>query len=327
MIIFEETRSTWLTFWGKNHRTLSNHTPTRPGNRIIQGRFFVQFHTPVAADKQAFDRLCREVPRLAYEYQFSYLWLWKDAGEMSVCIEDDAIYMYSAKYKSFLAPIAEDLSEALDRLYEFCKEQDMPCIIISATDDVVALVKDDPRYALERTRELDDYVYTSEKLISLSGKHLQAKRNHISQFERDYSFTFKPITKADIEECLELDAKWNAEHDSPEVQAERSAIETAFRDWDLLNLLGAVIRVDGKVEAFTVGEIASPELAIIHFEKGNTDYHGIYPTINRLFCATYLSQVTYVNRQEDMGLESLRKAKQSYHPAVMVEKYTVERIC
>ncbi len=287
----------------------------------------MQFHTPVAADKQAFERLCREVPRLAYEYQFSYLWLWKDYEDLKVCIEDDAAYVYSPHDRTFLAPIAQDMPEALDRLYRYCKEQDIPCILTSVPEEVAALVKDDPRYTVERTRDLDDYVYTSEKLISLSGKHLQAKRNHISQFERDYSFSFKPITADDIQECLELDAQWNAEHDSPEVQEERMAIETAFRDWDFLNLIGAIVRIDGKVEAFTVGEIVGPEEAIIHFEKGNTAYHGIYTVINRLFCATHLSQVTYVNREEDMGLESLRKAKQSYHPALMVEKYTVERIC
>lgn len=287
----------------------------------------MQFHTPEQGDKQAFDRLCREVPRLAYEYQFSYLWLWKWGEKLTVCIEDDMAFVYSPRYRFFLAPIAQDMPEALDRLYAHCKEQDIPCIIHCATKDIADQVMDDPRYTVERDRDMDDYVYTSEKLISLSGKHLQAKRNHISQFERDYSFTFKPITPEDIDECLELDARWNAEHESEDVEHERMAIETAFKDWDFLNLIGAVIRVDGKVEAFTVGEIVSPEMAIIHFEKGDTQFHGIYPTINRLFCATYLSQVTYVNRQEDMGLESLRKAKQSYHPALMVEKYTIERIC
>ncbi|MFA6689301.1 MAG: DUF2156 domain-containing protein [Sphaerochaetaceae bacterium] len=288
----------------------------------------MQFHIPVAEDKQAYERLCREISCLAYEYRFSFLWLWKDSGDFSICIEDDAAYLYSAKFKLFLAPITKDMHEALDRLYAYCKKTDKPCILTSVPQNVVDLIKDDPRYMIERSRELDDYVYTSEKLISLSGKKLQAKRNHISQFERDCSFTFNELTKNDFEECLALDDFWNSQHDaSSEVRAERIALETAFRDWDMLGFIGAVIRVDGKVEAFTVGEIVDETEAIVHFEKGNTECHGIYPTINRLFCARFLSKVKYVDRQEDMGLESLRKAKMSYHPDLMVEKYTVERIC
>ncbi len=287
----------------------------------------MQFHFPVVEDQEAFTALCNQAHRFAYEYEFSFLWLWKDATKLSVCIEDDAAYMYDGLAQVFYAPIAQDMDRALDNLARFCQEKGLPCIIASVPADIAQNYMDDKRYIVRRMRDMDDYVYSTEKLISLSGKKLQAKRNHISQFERDYKFTFSLMGKSDIHECLELDAMWNAQRDGEDIRQERIALETAFKSWDLLNLCGAVIRIDGKVQAFTVGEIVRPDEAIIHFEKGNTEFHGIYTMINRLFCTSALSNITYVDRQEDMGLESLRKAKESYHPAFMVEKYTLIRSC
>jgi len=110
-----------------------------------------------------------------------------------------------------------------------------------------------------------------------------------------------------------------------EIQDELRAMRLAFDNWDALGLVGMLVCVDHHLTAFTVGEIIDDQLAIVHFEKGDTSYIGIYSVINQLFCSQYLSDVKYVNRQEDAGVEGLRKAKLSYKPDLMVEKYRVTR--
>jgi hypothetical protein len=111
-----------------------------------------------------------------------------------------------------------------------------------------------------------------------------------------------------------------------EITDELHAIQVAFDNWDLLGLVGILICVDHHLTAFTVGEVIDDQLAIVHFEKGDTSYTGIYAVINQLFSSMYLSDAKYINRQEDVGVEGLRKAKLSYQPAMMVEKYRVMKV-
>jgi len=184
-------------------------------------------------------------------------------------------------------------------------------------------------YTIEHVRNLDDYLYESEKLIHLGGKKLQAKRNHISQFERAYTYSVRSLSTKELrDECYKMTSTtWvdTKACTTKEIHDELGAIRRTFDNWDELGFVGILVCVDHNLTAFTVGEIIDNEMAIVHFEKGDTSYKGIYSVINQLFCSQYLSDVHYVNRQEDVGVEGLRKAKLSYRPDLMVEKYRVTK--
>lgn len=261
-----------------------------------------------------------------YEYNLSYLLLWREVEDIHIAVTADSLFVWQRASGNFLFPVSPDPAAAVEELYSFCREKKVPFVLKSVPAEVIPLLS--PEYKAERDRDLDDYLYTPEKLIGLHGKHLQAKRNHISQFVKNYEFIVDELSAASERECLEMDAQWTALHEeySKEIHEERMAIINAFKYWNILDLKGIALRIDGKIAAFTIGEIVRDGTeAIVHFEKGDIDYMGIYAAINHSFCEKYLASVTYIDRQEDVGLEGLRKSKLSYHPDLMAEKYIVCR--
>ncbi|MCL2367675.1 MAG: phosphatidylglycerol lysyltransferase domain-containing protein [Oscillospiraceae bacterium] len=172
-----------------------------------------------------------------------------------------------------------------------------------------------------------DYVYEAEKLATLAGKKLSAKRNHINRFlEQNPDWLFEPITAENLPLCIAMAERWAATHEKTvNFASELDALALAFAHFDALGLEGGLLRSDGEVIAFTMGEPLNSDTYIIHFEKAFSTIQGAYPMINREF-ARYIRErhphIQYINREDDLGIESLKKAKRSYYPAFMVEKYT-----
>lgn len=182
------------------------------------------------------------------------------------------------------------------------------------------------KYHAEENRDFFDYCYRTEDLINLSGKKYQSKRNHISFFERNNNWSCESMTAAHADECLEMNRKWLGEHtvgSEEELEEELEVIELAFRYFDDLNFKGIVLRADGRVIAFAIGEEIDEERFCIHFEKAFSSIRGSYAMINRLFAERELSSYRFINREDDAGQENLRISKLSYHPAYFVEKYQV----
>lgn len=170
-----------------------------------------------------------------------------------------------------------------------------------------------------------DYVYLRDNLATLAGRKYHAKKNHANAFRKENpDYVFSLITKEDIADCIAFADLWcemkgqNAEG----LRCELCALEEALNNFGILKIRGALIRINGVVQAFSIGEKYNKDMAVIHFEKANPDIRGIYAVINQDFCAKVWTDVTYINREEDMGLEGLRKAKESYQPEFMVKKYT-----
>jgi len=261
-----------------------------------------------------------------YEYNLSYLLLWREVEDIHIAIDEEDLFIQQRASHSFLLPLSDNIPKAIGKLENHCKESGIPFYLKSVPAEAISSLPED--LIKERDRDLDDYLYTFERLSGLRGKHLQAKRNHISQFEKAYEYTVELLSKESERECLGMDDYWSSLHKmySQEVNEERMAIVNAFKYWDILDLKGLAIRIDGKIAAFTIGEVVRDgREAIVHFEKGNIDYMGIYSAINNLFVKQCLEGVTYINRQEDVGIEGLRKSKLSYHPEAMAEKWIVCR--
>jgi len=172
-----------------------------------------------------------------------------------------------------------------------------------------------------------DYVYLLDKLVALVGNKLHSKRNHINRFKNNNSWSFEQISSENLGECWEMNIEWCKAHgsnDEDQLAKENCAVRRCFKHFTELGLEGGLIRLNDRVIAYTMGEKLNSDTYVIHIEKAFGEIQGAYQMINREF-ASFIQQnhpeIIYVNREEDMGLEGLRKAKLSYHPDKMEEKF------
>lgn len=276
-------------------------------------------HRYGAGDQELFRKHSGSLDTLSYVYKPSYPMLWDQEEEIHIYEGKEGLYVYQRASDTFLMPFSRDMEKAVKELEWLRGEEGLSSPVAFIPDNYSSFF---PKAS--RDMDSDEYLYYSEKLIRLSGKHLQAKRNHISQFERSFTYSFQALGKNDFDECIDLDRSWEEEKDQQyieELEHERKAIRNAFDSWDSFGFSGATIKIDGRIIAFTVGEKVSDKEGIIHFEKADTSYIGSYATINHHFIATYFSDLETINRQEDMGVEGMRKAKKSYHPYRMLEMW------
>lgn len=169
-----------------------------------------------------------------------------------------------------------------------------------------------------------DYIYRKEDLATLAGKKYHAKRNHIAAFSRRFAWCYEPIdlgNTADVQVCAHRWYTENAHRLTPELDAEREGLQVLLAHFDTLGLLGGAIRVDGQIVAFCIASHLNTDMVDIHIEKALAAYEEAYAVINNQFAKHLAPEIQYINREDDMGLEGLRKAKLSYHPAALLQKY------
>ena len=179
------------------------------------------------------------------------------------------------------------------------------------------------RYQIKENRDAFDYLYLQSDLAALAGKKYHSKRNHIHAFEKRFAWEFCPITEENTDQVLRCAEKWYAENEDRldrYMRCEATGIRTMLENREALGISGGVIFADSQVVAFTMGSPVNSEVFDIHIEKALADYAECYTLINREFAKT-LSAYRYINREDDMGLEGLRKAKLSYHPALLLPKH------
>jgi len=180
------------------------------------------------------------------------------------------------------------------------------------------------RFEISAMTDYYDYVYETERLISLAGKPLHTKRNHVNKFKKSYTYRYEQITSADAEEILEKYDAWLAGRETEKdyyLDGERLSIADILHNFESLGCSGAKLYADGNLCAFTIGEQLNGDTALIHIEKADIAYDGAYAAINQMFAENRWAGFKYINREDDFGIEGLRKAKLSYRPAFMVEKY------
>jgi hypothetical protein len=179
---------------------------------------------------------------------------------------------------------------------------------------------------VEPTPDQFDYVYRSEDLIKLAGRKYHSKRNHISKFLRNYSFSYTSLESDHVKGCSELAESWcqlrRCEEDM-NLLDEWEAVREALKHFSGLRIEGGVILIDDKVEAFALVELLNHQTAVVHIEKANPHIPELYSVINQQFCERSWQNVTYVNREQDLGEPGLRKAKLSYYPVRLEEKFQI----
>ena len=190
------------------------------------------------------------------------------------------------------------------------------------------------RDSFHSVRDSADYVYETEQLAQLHGKKLQAKRNHCNRFEAAYpDYRVLPLTADQLPRCRAFTDEWYRlhflENDPADYALEQRAIGLAFDHFDALGMTGLVLEVEGEVVAFAMGNPIRPDMFDVNFEKARADMNGPYPMINREFArriAQEQPQYRFLNREDDMGLEGLRRAKESYIPDLLLEKLLAEEL-
>jgi len=237
---------------------------------------------------------------------------------------------YRDKYPCIFAPLSlstPDYEKVIMILADYFHAKGYPLVLKSVPEDIKNEIENAMPGKIIFREDLNnfDYVYLARDLIELKGKKFRQKRNHINKFLKSYEYQYENMSDNNLDECLKTELTWLSQQSNSEDQSileEKQAVGEAIKNFHELKLTGGVIRVHGKVRAFSLGELLNPDMAVIHIEKANTDYAGSFNMINWLFALNAWSNVTYINREEDMGIPGLRKAKISYNPIKMVKKYT-----
>ncbi|MCL2567836.1 MAG: phosphatidylglycerol lysyltransferase domain-containing protein [Oscillospiraceae bacterium] len=292
----------------------------------------IHFHPVTLEDKRWVDRILRLEDSRSTDFCFTSILVWNDTYHQQLAAFGDRLlyklFYHGAPFYGF--PVGRGpLRPVICALYCDAETDGVPLKISGITAQNYQALEEEFPGQFEFTADTFafDYVYEAESLATLAGKKLSAKRNHINRFiENNPDWAFEPIRMETLLECVFMTREWARHHQKDETfAAELLALDIAFANYDALRLEGGLIRSGGKVVAFAIGEPINSDTYIVHFEKAFSDIQGAYPMINREFarwiCATH-PHIRYINREDDLGIESLQRAKRSYYPVFMVEKYS-----
>ncbi len=228
----------------------------------------------------------------------------------------------------YLFPVGEgDPAPVLQALFDEAAARGERLRFVSVSEDELPylVAQWGQKSVIEETRDFEDYLYDAEKLSTLSGKKLHAKRNHINAFCAAHDWHAQPLVPERFEDCMEILQSWQEGKDES-VLAEQRAIERGFAAWKALSLDGILLYADGEPAAFAVGSRVTRDTFCVHFEKAALDFQGAFPLVNREFVRAVLEKypdITTINREEDMGIPNLRAAKLSWRPVALLKKFAV----
>lgn len=287
----------------------------------------LSFQPVTLADRGWIHEILYSAGRPGCEYSFANLYFWT-GNYGGVCRVGDFLCQeshYGIKRSYFFPAGSGDPYKPLEALRADAAEHSVPFILRGVTDDDKEVLEAlyPGCFRFQQIRDAYDYVYPIEKLKTLAGKKLQAKRNHINRFAQTHPdwYTIK-ITAENLTDFAPLLSDWYDSHEGDALSTERWALENAMAHFDELQMEGLMLHDGEKIVAFSMGNRITKEIYDVNFEKAYADIQGAYPMINREFSrmvAEKYPEVLFLNREDDMGLDGLRKAKMSYHPDLLVK--------
>lgn len=220
-----------------------------------------------------------------------------------------------------------DIKEIFREMAKTAVSGKYPLAVIGVTEDKLTLLREIFGGSFEAVPYPDgfDYIYETKDIIEMSGKKYHKKRNHLAQFRKSYeNSTFSEMTESDFDECIAMSANfYNEKHGYTDKSSvvEQFAIHTYFSHFKELELKGGVLRADGRLAGFSIGERLSGNTFVTHIEKADVNYKGAYTALTQAFTERFAGDFKYINREEDLGIEGLRKAKESWYPVFLLKKY------
>lgn len=287
----------------------------------------LDFKTPTVEDKKWADEYLKNVKSYNCEYTYGCIYVWRAYYRTEIARFNDFLicrWGKAPKY-SYSMPLGKgDYKLAIDAIIEDAKSNADGVRIYGITEPYMDILNElyPDKFNFEFVEDGFDYIYDIQKMATLSGKKYHGKRNHITNFKKNNpNWSFEILDEDNINECIELHSKWISEHtDDVDFSFEFEAVLSGFENYKELGFVGGVLKVDGKAIAYTFGEPLNDDVFVSHFEKAPADIQGAYPIINQEFTKNCLMNYKYVNREEDLGIEGLRKAKQSYNPEILLKK-------
>jgi len=257
----------------------------------------------------------------ASDLNFLTLYSWKDLYKTEVFIDNDLmIFKDNRAEVIFSPPLAKSKTAfnlGIDLIKDYCKSEGIKVKIQGISDNLREIIDNKENYDFMPQPEHAEYIYNSCDLINLNGKKLHAKRNHVNRFIKTYSYQFVPYQENFRSQIQRIIEKWNEKQG---FDFESQAICNALNNLEILNSYCDCLFVEKELVGFAIGTTLK-EYGLVVFEKCDSNYIGVYQIINNLFAAKNFKEVSYINRQEDLGIEALKKAKMSYYPVFLQEKY------
>ena len=291
----------------------------------------IEFKDITPQDKELITSFTRHSQRRNCDLSFSNLCSWRFLYNTQFSVLDGYLLLkfWAESKLVYMMPIGQgNLGKVLGAMIQDAHEEKAPfCLLGICADmcaDLEALMPG--RFLFTADRDYADYLYLHTDLATLAGKKFQPKRNHVNKFKRMYpNYEYTSITPDRIQECLDLEAEWCKANNCDQHEGtgnERRALVYALQHFEELGLTGGILHVEGRIAAFTFGMPINQDTFGVHVEKADTRIDGAYAMINYEFANHIPEQYIYINREEDLGIEGLRKAKLSYQPAIILEKYT-----
>jgi len=289
----------------------------------------IKFKDITLEDKEAITSITMNSERKNCDLSFSNLCSWRFMYDTKFAIVDGFLLFkfYMNNQLAYMMPVGEgDLKKILEAIIDDAASEGesflMYGVCNNMKDEIEKLMPG--KFDFSSNRDYVDYIYLRTDLAELKGKKFQPKRNHANKFYKTYTdYEYVPITADRISECLRLEEEWCKANDCGQQNGlgnERKSLTYALNHFDELGLTGGILYVNGKIAAFTFGMPINHETFGVHVEKADTQIEGAYNVINQEFAKHIPEQFVYLNREEDLGIEGLRKAKLSYQPTILLEK-------
>ncbi|MCL2513663.1 MAG: phosphatidylglycerol lysyltransferase domain-containing protein [Oscillospiraceae bacterium] len=263
---------------------------------------------------------------------FGTQYIWARSFKGKICRHKDFLLYRGEKYGlAYAMPAGKgDLGEAAGLMKADAEANGAKFRMFGITlEDIEKLKNECPEihdnFEYKENRGFFDYIYLASDLALLSGRKYHSKRNHISRFGKSYDIAVEVINQGNMAECLDIAEKWaegkNGGDGDYNFADELDALKRSFDNYERLGFCGIILKADGKPAAFTIGEEQNGSTFLTHFEKTLPEAEDAYPVINNKFALMLKDKYEYINREDDVGNEGLRKSKLSYHPVVLLEKY------
>jgi len=283
-------------------------------------------------DKAAVEGYLRQSGFQGCEYSFVTMFIWRDTYKTRIAEYGGLLVALSrvGSARSYLYPAGKGAPDELARCIEaICRHGSQSgerWSIGGITKENTRLLEElfPGRFSFSTNRDWHDYIYNTRDLIELSGKKYHSKRNHINKFiEINGEPDYREVTEELIPECRKAYDAWLSERGGAEggFHAEALAVKSCFDYYAALGLKGGAIMTKDGMCSFSFGSPLNADTFDVHIEKAVQDCPRGFTVINQQFAERAASGYRYINREEDMGIEGLRQAKLSYHPAYLLEKY------